>query len=118
MMDETIGYSELLNELDDVIENNLFDFYLFSNYSDFANYDPCLAIDEMNFYYESMKDLALEVLPSPTGDQVISQVEVGYDLLFYNLESNIFHTMIVVRSTKVEILNEEYEKAIILPCCL
>lgn len=117
LMDETTLFYDLENPLDDVVEDNLYDYLLFSNFSGFANYGECLSDDEMNFHFESMDVLATSILPSPPGDKVISALEVGYDWIIQGFNSWIYHNMIVTMTDKIEILVEEYEDPIELPIC-
>lgn len=113
-MDEIYDLTDLLNVDDITIEDNDLDYYLFTNYSGFPNYDECLVPKEMNFHYEQMYDFISDLLPSPQGNYVIGGIEVGYDLLFAGLESVIGHNMIVLRTIK-KTVDEEHEEAIDLP---
>ncbi|HEY3385789.1 MAG TPA: hypothetical protein VGK46_04725 [Saprospiraceae bacterium] len=105
---------ELLNDDDPMSYDNFNDFLLFHNYSGSPDYHDCISVDEMNFHYDSMYVLIQGVLPNPSGYNVITQIEIGYEWLAAS-EFTIFHSMVVSRAQKVTILHEELEEAILLP---
>ncbi len=114
-IDESIGLFYLDNT-NDMYGNNLYDALLFTNWDGYENFHECLSDDEMNFYYDSMKDLALGELPYPAGYIDIMQIEVGYfaTALF---NEHIWHSMLVIIATK----NYPLDEALPLPipnwCC-
>lgn len=112
--DEHIQGNALLNPNDVTPGDNFLDYLLFSNYEGIANFHECLSDTEMNFHYESMEELAIAELPSPIGNNVIGQIEVGYNLSlgFYSRYS---HNMLVMIAHKLPV-SEGYEQADVLPC--
>jgi len=110
-VDEFYQGNDLDNPEDITQSDNQLDLLIFYNYSGFSGYHSCLSDDEMNFYYESMADLSIGVLPNPVGNNVIAQIEVGYELL---LGSTIFHSMLVVKALKTPVL--ETDDQVELPC--
>ena len=113
-LDEEYNVAFLDNPNDITEQDNLYDQLLFGNYSGFQNYNECLSVNEMNFFYEEMNELAADVLPSPSGNYVISNIEVGYERILLDFETAIGHSMLVVRSTKT-ITDEEHMDPIQLP---
>jgi len=108
------GYAELDNP-NDATRDNILDYLLFLNTFYYENFDECLEPEEMNFYYESMKDLILDLLPSPAGNNVIGQIEVGWDrLIFQGIVQTIWHPMLVMTATKVT-LDENHDTPLLLP---
>jgi hypothetical protein len=107
--------TDLLNGSDGTPGDNLYDYLIFYNYSGNSNFHTCISDDEMNFYYVKMHDMATGILPYPLGNNVLVQIEVGYDLLTSG-SSTIFHSMIVTRATKVEVEEEDVITA--LPCTI
>ena len=114
LISEFYDNTDLLNGNDATSSDNFEDLLIFRNYTGYPNFHTCITDDEMNFYYESMYDLALNILPSPVGDNAIMQIEVGYELLAPEFTTTIFHSMVVIRATKVEVLEEDDNTA--LPC--
>ncbi len=104
--------SVALRTPDDILDN-LFDFYIFKNSDNLDNFDRCLDVDEMNFYYESMYDLALGLLPSPAGNNVIAQIEVGWDRFTIFNTTTIWHSMVVLQATKI---STDEDNTTPLPC--
>jgi len=107
---------ELLNPEDDIQGDNIYDYLVFRNWSADPNYNVCLDVNEMNFYYESMEDFAFGVLPNPIGYRVIAQIEVGYSANF-SFSTHIWHAMEVMTIIKLYILEGQERSAIELPCC-
>ncbi len=107
--------SELANEDDNV--PNFYDYLLFKNDYTLSNYHECLEDNEMNYYYESMADLATGGIPYPHDDTEIIQFELGYSrgLEFGHLL--IWHAMEVVMAHKLEITDSDDYIALALPCC-
>lgn len=105
--------TDLINEEDVTPGDNLYDYLIFYNYGGFSNFHTCISDDEMNFYYVKMYDMATGILPYPVGNNVLFQIEVGYDFISGG-SSHVFHSMIVSRATKVEV--EEEDDKVALPC--
>jgi hypothetical protein len=112
--DEVVDPWDLLNINDNQSDDNFKEYLLFYNYSGDPDFHECISAQEMDFHYESMYELIQGVLPNPIGYNVITQIEVGYELLASG-ESTIFHSMVVTRSLKVAILEQQFEEAIPLP---
>lgn len=112
---ETIYDNDLVNPNDNTASDNLYDFLLFRNRNLFSNFDVCLAANEMNFYYESMEDLALSKVPSSA--YVIGNIEVGYKNITFFTSILIWHAMQVTIMKKVTITSSNDYEALALPCC-
>jgi hypothetical protein len=104
-------YGESLRNPNDVLDN-LFDFLLFRNNDNYDNFSECLSVNEMNFYYESQEELALDMLPSPANDRVIAALYVGWDR-YIGFQTIIWHPMKVITATIIE---ADEDNAIPLPC--
>jgi len=117
---ENYSGSDLMNPNDDPHNDNINDYLLFYNVSinsiPIPNFDECLDVDEMNFYYESMSDLAESIMPYPAGITVIGNIEVGYNNYSSLGSIRIWHGMEVLLVNKFYTLEED-EEAIPLPCC-
>lgn len=108
--------SELINPADGMTQNdNLYESLLFYNIDFRPGYHTCLSDDEMNFHFESMEDLVGDILPSPAGNNVIAQIEVGYNGLFGEFTTTIHHSMLAVKATKIPITESEFEEGNPLP---
>ena len=105
-------WGSLINSNDITMQDNLYDYLLFLNRSTYSNYSECLSRDEMNFYYESMEDLALEMLPDPPGTRGPVLLEVGWDRLTTPSLTVIWHPMNAMAADKV---STDVSNAIPLP---
>ena len=113
-VDDNLDHDDLTNSSDITPDDNLYDLLLFYNHSGNSGYHTCLSSNEMNFHYDEMEKLAEDLLPNPSGNNVIAQIEVGYNLLASG-SSTIFHALIAVKATKVSITEEEDIEPVELP---
>jgi len=110
--DEYYYDSQMLYPNDPTEEDNYYDYLLFYNTTNYANYHTCLSQDEMNFYYQ--KQAALSNYYKPSGKEQ-GKHNIGFNLWASGSNSTVFSLLRVDYYSINEVENESDAET--LPCC-
>jgi hypothetical protein len=105
--DELVDEEDLDNQNDVTNGDNFYDYLIFFNTSWLSNFHVCLDDEEMNFYFESMEEVAEDELGSGNvGSRYIVQVEVVYNEIF-STETTVFQSYLVTYANIITAIGTE-----------
>lgn len=85
----------IINPNDDILEDNMYDYIIFSSYSGYPNHHECLIPNEMNFYLNGMEhliyDLAYQWFPYGLDGKIFASCEIEGKFLIYQYTSTYMH---------------------------